>query len=104
MMRKDMLGKRTGDPLTPFRANYKGVLMGNQGYTAEEAAADVGGGKIDCVAFGTAYVMTPDVVERITKGVAFTNEGSPWATAYGGFGPDNAEEDAKGYTDCAYME
>jgi N-ethylmaleimide reductase len=39
LMRGDFFGKQQGDVLTPVRANYKGVLVGNMGYTPAEAEA-----------------------------------------------------------------
>jgi N-ethylmaleimide reductase len=40
-MRGDFFGKQQEDALTPVRANYKGVLIGNMGYIPDEAAAAV---------------------------------------------------------------
>jgi len=41
LMRGDFFGKQQEDALTPVRANYKGVLIGNMGYIPDEAAAAV---------------------------------------------------------------
>jgi hypothetical protein len=38
-MRGDFFGKQQGDVVTPVRAHYKGVLIGNMGYTPDEAEA-----------------------------------------------------------------
>jgi N-ethylmaleimide reductase len=65
------------------------VLIGNMGYTADEANAAIAAGKLDAVAFGTAFLANPDLPERIRRKVAL-NAPDP-ATFYTP-GP-------KGYTD-----
>jgi hypothetical protein len=67
-MRGDFFGKQqTGDVMTPVRAHYKGVLIGNMGYTPAEAEAAeaIRSGKLDAVAFGTAFLANPDLPARI---------------------------------------
>lgn len=68
VMRADFHGKQTGDVLTPVRQHYKGVLVGNMGYTPQEAAQAVENGQVDAVAFGVLFLANPDLPERIRKG------------------------------------
>ncbi len=89
VMRGDFLGQQQGDVMTPAREAYDGVLIGNMGYTAEEADAAIAGGKVDAVAFGAAFIANPDLPERI-------RDGAPLAA------PDSATfytPGPKGYTD-----
>ena len=59
-----------GDPMTldEFRGVYKGILMGNCGYTQETAEAAVDRGRADLIAFGRPYISNPDLVERFAHG------------------------------------
>ncbi|HEY5762311.1 MAG TPA: alkene reductase [Rhodocyclaceae bacterium] len=68
LMRSDFFGKQQGDVVTPVRAAYRGVLVGNMGYTADEATAAVGTGMLDAVAFGTAFLANPDLPRRFRAG------------------------------------
>ena len=70
LMRGDFFGKQHGDVVTPVRAAYRGVLIGNMGYKADEASAAIAAGKLDAVAFGTAFLANPDLPERIRRGAA----------------------------------
>ncbi len=89
VMRSDFFQQQTGDLLTPIRANYQGIIIGNMGYTAAEANAAIAAGKIDAVAFGTSFLANPDLPERIKLG-AELNQPDP-ATFY--------SQGAAGYTD-----
>jgi len=89
LMRGDFLGQQKADVVTPVRENYKGVLIGNMGYSPEEAAAAVAAGSVDAVAFGTAFLANPDLPARIRQGAAL-NKPRP-ATFY--------TAGAAGYTD-----
>jgi len=93
LMRADFYGKQHGDVMTPARAQYKGVLIGNMGYTPDEADAAVRNGLLDAVAFGTAFLANPDLPARI-KAKALLNAPNP-ATFY--------TEGAAGYTDYPAM-
>ena len=64
MMRGDFFQKQTGDIMTPARAAFKGVLIGNMGYSADEANAAIAAGQLDAVAFGTAFLANPDLPAR----------------------------------------
>ena len=70
LMRGDFFGKQHGDVVTPVRAAYRGVLIGNMGYKADEANAAIAAGKLDAVAFGTAFLANPDLPERIRRNAA----------------------------------
>jgi N-ethylmaleimide reductase len=88
-MRADFFGVQKADVMTLAREKYKGVLIGNMGYTAEEAEAAIGAGKLDAVAFGTAFLANPDLPERLQTKAALNVPDA--ATFY--------TPGAKGYTD-----
>ena len=89
VMRADFFGVQKGDVLAVAREKYQGVLVGNMGYTAEEAEAAISAGKLDAVAFGTAFLANPDLPARIqTKAPLNTPDQSTF------YSPG-----AKGYTD-----
>ena len=89
VMRGDFLGQQQGDVMTPAREAYGGVLIGNMGYTAEEADAAIAEGKVDAVAFGAAFIANPDLPERIRDGAPLA---APDSATFSTPGP-------KGYTD-----
>jgi N-ethylmaleimide reductase len=89
VMRSDFFQAQKGDVMTVARANYKGVLIGNMGYTPAEAEQAISEGKLDAVAFGTAFLANPDLPERIQAG-AELNQPDPSSFYTPG---------AKGYTD-----
>lgn len=93
LMRGDFFQQQKGDVLTPAREHYKGVLIGNMGYTAEEADKAIAAGKLDAVAFGTSFLANPDLPARIKAGAAL-NQPNP-ATFY--------SPGEKGYTDYPFM-
>jgi len=55
-----------GEPMTlsEFRKVYKGVIMGNCGYTKESAEERIANGDADLAAFGRPYISNPDLPER----------------------------------------
>ena len=65
VMRADTAKVQTGDVLGMAREKYKGVLIGNMGYSGDEAEAAIAAGKLDAVAFGTAFLANPDLPARI---------------------------------------
>jgi N-ethylmaleimide reductase len=65
MMRADFFQAQQGDVMTPARQHFKGVLIGNMGYTADEAEAAIEAGALDAVAFGTSFLANPDLPARI---------------------------------------
>lgn len=89
MMRADFFGVQTGDVMSVARESFKGLIIGNMGYSPEEAATSIEKGLIDAIAFGHHYVSNPNLVEKIKTGVALSE-------------PDQSTyytQDAKGYTD-----
>lgn len=76
VMRGDFFQVQHGDVLTPAREHYKGVLVGNMGYTAEEAEQAIVKGMLDAVAFGTGFLANPDLPARIQAG-AQLNQPNP---------------------------
>lgn len=93
LMRADFFQQQTGDLITPTRANYQGVLIGNMGYGAEEAAAAIAAGQIDAVAFGTSFLANPDLPGRIKNN---TDLNAPDPATFYSSGP-------AGYTDYPVM-
>ncbi len=65
VMRGDFFQQQKGDVLTPARAHFKGTLIANMGYSAEEAEQAIAEGKVDAVAFGTPFLANPDLPARI---------------------------------------
>jgi len=92
-MRGDFFQQQSGDVMTPIRSHYKGVLIGNMGYTADEADQAISEGKLDAVAFGTGFLANPDLPVRIRAGAAL-NE--PIPASFYTPGPE-------GYTDYPMM-
>ena len=68
LMRADFFGVQQGDVVTPARAAFRGVVIGNMGYSPAEAADAIMGGRLNAVAFGHHYVSNPDLVERMHRG------------------------------------
>jgi len=89
LMRADFFAQQKGDVVTPAHAAFPGALVGNMGYTPEEAAAAVASHQLAAVAFGHHYVSNPDLVERLAAGAPLV-EPNP-RTFY--------THDAAGYTD-----
>ncbi|MFZ6731323.1 alkene reductase [Undibacterium sp. Ji42W] len=94
LMRSDFFQAQTGDVLTVARANYKGVLIGNMGYNADEAAQAISNSTLDAVAFGTSFLANPDLPARIKQGAALN---APDAATF--YTPG-----AKGYTDYPSLQ
>ena len=94
LMRSDFLGEQSGDVMTPAREHYKGSLIGNMGYDAEEGNEAIASGKLDAVAYGTAFLANPDLPERFVKSAPLN---SPNPATFYSPGP-------KGYTDYPFLE
>jgi N-ethylmaleimide reductase len=92
-MRADLLGEQSGDVMSAARAAYRGVLVGNMGYSPQEAADAIAAKKLDAVAFGTPFLANPDLPARAQAG-AELNAPDP-ATFY--------TSGAKGYVDYPAM-
>ena len=94
LMRADFFGVQKADVMTVAREKYKGVLIGNMGYGAEEASQAIAAGKLDAVAFGTGFLANPDLPARVERGAAWNaSDSSTFYTP----GP-------KGYTDYPTLE
>ena len=89
LMRGDFFGVQKADVVTPARAAFAGPLVGNMGYSAEEAGAAIGAGTLDAVAFGHHFISNPDLVARLRGGHALVE---PDAKTFYSPGP-------RGYTD-----
>jgi N-ethylmaleimide reductase len=93
MMRADFFQAQQGDVMTSARAAYKGVLIGNMGYTAAEAESAIAAGQLDAVAFGTSFLANPDLPARIAAGAELT---TPNPGTFYSPGPE-------GYTDYPFL-
>lgn len=71
VMRSDFAQQQQGDVMTPVREHFKGILIGNMGYSAEEAVAAIAADKLDAIAFGTGFLANPDLPTRIQQGAAW---------------------------------
>lgn len=69
LMRSDFMGIQKGNISEAAREAFKGAIVGNMGYTAQEGHDLITKGLIDAVAFGTPFISNPDLVERIEKGL-----------------------------------
>jgi N-ethylmaleimide reductase len=67
VMRGDFLGEQSGDVMAPIRAAFQGNMIGNMGYSAEEAEQAIASGQLDAVAFGTPFLANPDLPVRFAK-------------------------------------
>ncbi len=70
MMRADFFGLQSAPIIETTREAYNGILVGNMGYTPEEAAQSIKSGITQAVAFGHHYVSNPNLVEKIRNGQA----------------------------------
>lgn len=93
LMRADFLGEQSGDIITPIRAVYNGILIGNMGYSAAEAEQSIASGQLDAVAFGVPFLANPDLPDRFAKGAELN---APDSSTFYSPGP-------KGYTDYPYL-
>ena len=75
--------------LDDFRRVYKGILMGNGGYTKEAAEEAIASGRADLIAFGAPYISNPDLVERFANNWPLTQP--DFSKAY--------THDSEGYND-----
>lgn len=94
LMRADFFQVQTGDVMSIARAHYKGVLIGNMGYSSDEAVAAIKENKLDAVAFGTGFLANPDFPARVQAGALLNVPDQ--ATFY--------SPGAKGYTDYPSMQ
>ncbi|WP_128891886.1 alkene reductase [Erythrobacter sp. HKB08] len=79
-----------------IREIYKGPLVLNSDYTAEEARADIEAGRCDAVSFGRPYISNPDLDVRIREGAEWA-ENKDVPRSWYGQGPE-------GYIDYPTLE
>jgi len=89
VMERDAHGSELPFDFGQLRRRFNGQYMANGGYDKRRASDAIAAGRADCVAFGTAYIANPDLVERYAQDAPL-NVANP-STFYGG-----GEE---GYTD-----
>lgn len=89
VMRADFFSKQSGPMIETARKSFHGVVIGNMGYTPEEAAESISKEVIHAVAFGHHYVSNPTLVDRIRNGQSLSE---PDQSTY--YSPGE-----KGYTD-----
>lgn len=86
-----------GEPMTlaESRSVYKGLILGNCGYTKEDVEERVKNGDADLVALGRSFISNPDLVERLENGWPLEpcEDMAYWYTP-----------DARGYTDYKPFE
>jgi N-ethylmaleimide reductase len=70
LLRGDFFQQQSGDIMMPARSHYNGTLIGNMGYSADEAGEAIAEGKLDAVAFGTSFLANPDLPARFKAGAA----------------------------------
>ena len=69
--------------LAEFRALYDGMLMGNCGYTKEDAEKRLADGDADMIAFGRPWITNPDLPTRFKHDYPLASFDDP-STWYGG--------------------
>jgi N-ethylmaleimide reductase len=94
LMRSDFYQQQKGDVVTVARRAFKGALIVNMGYTAEEAEETIKAGLADAVCFGVPFLANPDFVER-TRVKASLN--APRQETF-------YAKDAEGYTDYPFLQ
>jgi N-ethylmaleimide reductase len=94
VMRSDFFKAQQGDAQGWARESYKGFLIANMGYKADEANETIEAGKTDAIAFGVSFIANPDLVERVQKGAPLNPP--DFATFYQG--------GVKGYTDYPMLQ
>jgi N-ethylmaleimide reductase len=72
-----------------LRRRFRGVYMGNNGYSRDLAQQRLNNGKVDLVAFGRPFIANPDLVERLHRNAPLNEV--DFSTVYGG--------DERGYLD-----
>ena len=93
VMRSDFFQAQQGDVMTPAREHFKGVLVGNMGYSADEAEQSIASGQLDAVAFGVPFLANPDLPARFAAKAGLN---APNAALFYTPGPE-------GYTDYPAM-
>jgi N-ethylmaleimide reductase len=74
-----------GEPMTlaEIRARYDGIIIGNCGYTREDAEQRLADGVMDIAAFGRPFITNPDLVARLhnNQPLAPFDDMSQWYTS-----------------------
>jgi len=78
-----------GSLLGDIKRIFGGPVIANDTMTLEDGERIVAAGTADAVSFGRSYIATPDLAERVRRGVAFN---APDASTFYG-------DDFRGYTD-----
>jgi N-ethylmaleimide reductase len=68
LMRSDFFGIQSAPVMEVARHEFKNVLIGNMGYSPQEAASAIAENKMDAIAFGHHYVSNPNLVQKIREG------------------------------------
>ncbi len=89
LMRGDFFQQQTGDVLTPARSGFKGPLIGNMGYSRDEATQAIQSNQLDAVAFGVPFLANPDLPARFASNAPLN---PPRPNLF-------YTQDAEGYTD-----
>jgi len=65
-----------GEPMTlkEFKNVFKGLVIGNVGYTKESAEETISNGDADMIAFGRPFISNPDLVERFKNNLELNPE------------------------------
>jgi 2,4-dienoyl-CoA reductase-like NADH-dependent reductase (Old Yellow Enzyme family) len=87
--------EQISDVAKTLRPFFKGLLVGNYGYTPESGLEQIQASVIDAVTFGGFYISNPDLAERIVSGVKI-NTNFDYQSFYGAPGQE------KGYTDYPF--
>jgi N-ethylmaleimide reductase len=67
VMERDVYGSASPLDFSELRRRFKGHYMANGGYDKRHANAAIAANQADCIAFGTAYIANPDLVERYAQ-------------------------------------
>ena len=70
------------DALGTFRPHIKSTVIGNGGYNAEKAEAELISGRADLISFGSLFIANPDLPARFKSGAPLME--ADRATMYGG--------------------
>lgn len=90
----DMMTRSSAVDYAALRRRYDGIYIANNGYDKARADAKLRSGDADLIAFGTAFIANPDLVERLRHGWPLSTANGQ--TFYGG--------GEAGYTDYAIYQ
>ena len=78
IMRSDFFQVQHGDVLSPIRAHYQGTLIGNMGYSPEEAETAISQGLVDGISFGVPFIANANLPEKIKTGQPLNQANPEW--------------------------